>query len=201
MAEDINSPQNPESVPAQPEQAPQNPNPEIVQQQLEIRPDQIQNIEPVQQQPDIPAIEAPNPGIPAQENAQNNPTEQALVIPQTPPPISAEDAGLLNFPIIEQAKEEQPMEGEKLNKNRPTESVSEKRLKIQLTWKHLHVVPKTEANRLKEINVDLPEDEERNIQHIVNCPKKQRMILKDVSGTVMPGQFLAIIGATGTFLF
>lgn len=30
---------------------------------------------------------------------------------------------------------------------------------------------------------------------------KSRTILDNVSGTIMPGQFLAIIGASGTFIF
>lgn len=55
------------------------------------------------------------------------------------------------------------------------------KIKIQLSWENIHITAMPATGRCKG-------------QGMLKDPKK---IIDGVSGTVMPGQFLAIIGASG----
>ncbi len=68
-----------------------------------------------------------------------------------------------------------------------TAAPEERRIKVQLTWKNIQVWPKEET-ACAPVSC-------RGADYLT--PDNKRMILRGVSGTVKPGQFLSIIGSTG----
>eukprot|EP00826_Nyctotherus_ovalis_P046230 TRINITY_DN51_c0_g2_i5.p1 TRINITY_DN51_c0_g2~~TRINITY_DN51_c0_g2_i5.p1 ORF type:complete len:706 (+),score=187.88 TRINITY_DN51_c0_g2_i5:214-2331(+) len=67
----------------------------------------------------------------------------------------------------------------------PQMSSEARRIRVQLTWKDIYVWPKPDVTCRDCRNVETLFDENK------------RIILRNVSGTVKPGEFLSIIGSTG----
>lgn len=67
----------------------------------------------------------------------------------------------------------------------PVLSTDQRKIKVQLTWKKITVWP-TQPNACITCTKDTSSPDENS-----------RLILREVSGTVKPGQFLSIIGSTG----
>ena len=67
----------------------------------------------------------------------------------------------------------------------PQMSSESKRIRVQLTWKNIYVWPKP----------DIVCRDCRKVESLFD--ENNKIILKDINGTVKPGQFLSIIGSTG----
>lgn len=72
---------------------------------------------------------------------------------------------------------------------RETNSLHQKRILVQLTWNDIVVVPKDQIE--KQCCGNQPNYTDAEVKKILN----------HVSGTVKPNQFLAIIGASGIYLY
>jgi ABC-type multidrug transport system fused ATPase/permease subunit len=75
-------------------------------------------------------------------------------------------------------------QGEKLGEEKGKLFKPSNKKKMQLSWEHIVIkaIPKM-----------------KKCGKAIQPPPQPKVILNDVSGTVLPGQFLAIIGASGKF--
>ncbi len=144
--------------------------------------------------------------MPIAETVANPPSSPEAKKPQAEPQLS---------PVMEEALQtEHPMSGrplildplpedkkEQVRKHSVSQdgkfkdqprmtSTGQIQMQVQLTWKDLVVVPKDQ--------IHLSADKSKNDGNAPGVVAvKQKLILNHVSGTVMPQQFLAIIGASG----
>ncbi len=165
-----------------PELPPMSPVPPMAQPRAEAVPVQVQAPAPAPVQAPVPVpapVAAPVPApvsAPVPVPAPTSLPTATLVSPPPPPPPSNNAAIPAISPELSQKLESKMSSDYGLPGNR-------QRLRVQLTWKNIMVWPNLNVGCVKKPAAQPGET--------------KRLILRNVSGTVRPGQFLSIIGSTG----